>query len=191
MILANLRDKKIVIDIISETFKTNPSVNITIGSRKNRKKKITYLASYAFIKGFNRKGTFLSNNKKGVAICYRSNYKSVSLKEFFYELRFAISIPLKNLFQTLKRETHIKKHRYKGKHLYFWFFGVKKGGDKAGFELKNNLYQISKKEQLPIILETSVKRNKDVYKRYGFSVYYEWLNYDKENTLWFMIRKPQ
>jgi len=92
------------------------------------------------------------------------------------------------VFETLKREAYIKKHRFKGNHLYFWFFGVKKGGDRAGFELKNYMFDYSKKEQLPILLETSVQRNKEIYERYGFHVYHQWMDSGGGNTLWFMKR---
>ena len=105
-------------------------------------------------------------------------------------MNFPLTIPIKNVFQTLKRESYLKKHRYDGTHLYFWFLGVKKGGGTAGFEMKDYLFDFSSKEQLPIILETSVERNKEIYERYGFEVYHEWPNSGKGKTLWFMIRKP-
>ena len=49
MACATYTDKKKAIDIINETFDANPSVNIVIGNGGNRKKKISRLASYAFI----------------------------------------------------------------------------------------------------------------------------------------------
>ena len=189
MILAKHKDKIESVRIIIETFDANPSVNIVIGDKGNRRKKISRLAEYAFIKALNRDGAFLSNNKKGIALCYRSNYGSSNFKEFLYELRFAFSIPIKKVIQTLKREAYIKKHRYQGKHFYFWFFGVQKDADKAGFELKNYLFQLSEKEQLPILLETSVERNKLIYERYGFKVYHVWPDSGDGIALWFMIRE--
>jgi len=170
MVRATYTDKKNAIAIITETFDANPSVNSVIGTGGNRRKKISNLASYAFIKALNRNGTFISTNKMGIALCFHSDNQSSSFKELMYELRFAISIPVKKVFETLKREAYIKKHRFKGNHLYFWFFGVKKGGDRAGFELKNYMFDYSKKVQLPLVLETSVQRNKEVYERYNFYV---------------------
>ena len=186
--LANYKDKKIAVDIIYETFNTNPSVNIVIGSGGNRKKKISRLASYAFIKSLNRSGVFFSTNKNGVALCFHSDEGSTSFREVIHEVRFAFSIPIKKVIQTLKREAYIKKNRYKGSHMYFWFFGVQKGGGSAGFELKNFLFQHSKDKQLPILLETSVERNKDIYERYGFHVYHRWDDSGGGKALWFMIR---
>ncbi len=189
MKLAEANDKKDSVQIIAETFDANPSVNIVIGEKGNRRKKISRLADYAFIKAINRDGAYISNNKMGTALCFKSNHGSSNLKEFLSEMRFAFSIPIVKVFQTLKRESYIKKNRYKGEHLYFWFLGVKKGGGKAVFELKDHLFELSKKENLPILLETSVERNVVVYKRYGFKVYHEWADSGGGKTLWFMMRE--
>mgnify|MGYP001202050323 CR=1 FL=1 len=188
MVLATIKDKTDLVNIISTTFDANPSVNIVIGDKGNRRKRIKLMAGYAFIKALNRDGAYLSENKKGIALFYRSNYGKSNLKEIFYELRFALALPVKKVFEALKREAYLKKYRYQGEHFYFWFFGVQKGGGKAGFDLKNGLYQLSEQEQLPIILETSVARNKIVYERYGFKVYHQWSYYGDGHTLWFMKR---
>ncbi len=189
MIIAQPKDKVDSVTIIAKTFDANPSVNIVIGDKGNRRKKIRRLAEFAFVKAINRQGAYLSDNKKGTALCFRSDVKSFSLSEIYYEARFAFSIPVRKVFQTMKRESYLKKNRIEGEYLYFWFLGVEKGGGQAGFEMKDYLFQLSKDIQLPIILETSVKRNKYIYERYGFRVYHEWSDSGGGKPLWFMIRE--
>jgi len=191
MYLATLKDKIVSIRIIAATFDDNMSVNNIVGKKGDRKKKIEQLAEYAFIKSLSRKGAFISKNKMGVAFFLKSSVTPFSLKEMYYEIRLALSIPFAKVIETLKRQAYLKKHRYQGENFYFWFFGVEKGGDQAGFELKDYLYQLSEEEELPIILETSIRRNKVVYQRYGFEIYHTWENYSEEQPLWFMIRKPK
>ena len=191
MIVAEQKHKKDSVRIIADTFDANPSVNIVIGDKGNRQKKIRRLADYAFVKALNRNGAYLSDNKMGTALCFASTAKAFSLSEIYYEVRFAFSIPIRKVFQTLKRESYIKKNRIEGDHLYFWFLGVQKGGGQAGFDLKDHLFEVSRKENLPIILETSVERNKTIYERYGFKVYHEWADSGGGKTLWFMVREPQ
>lgn len=191
MIVAEQKHKKDSVRIIADTFDANPSVNIVIGDKGNRQKKIRRLADYAFVKALNRNGAYLSDNKMGTALCFASTAKSFSLSEIYYEVRFAFSIPIRKVFQTLKRESYIKKNRIEGDHLYFWFLGVQKGGGQAGFDLKDHLFEVSRRENLPIILETSVERNKTMYERYGFKVYHEWADSGGGKTLWFMVREPQ
>lgn len=190
MTLATPEDKKEAVQIITNTFDQNPSVNIVIGSSGNRRKKIGRLGNYAFIKAFNRNGAYLSSNRKGAALCFESEAKGTNFAEFWAEFPFAISIPPKKVIQTLKRESYIKKHRFEGKHLYFWFLGVEKDGGQAVFELKEHLFELSKQKQLPILLETSVERNRSVYERYGFEVYHTWKDSGGGKALWFMMRKP-
>lgn len=189
MILATQKDKETAVRIITNTFDANPSVNVVIGKKGNRRKKLTRLAEYAFVKALSHKGVFLSSNNKGVAFCYRSNNKSPSLKELYSEFCFALVIPLDKSIKALKREAYLKKHRYTGEHFYFWFFGVEQDGGKAGFEIKDHLFQLSKEQQLPILLETSVARNKLIYERYGFKVYHKWADHDENHTLWLMMRE--
>lgn len=188
MFQASKSHQEKAIAIITTTFNSNPSVNIVIGSNGDRSSKIKALSKYAFIKAYNRNGAFISENQKGIGLVFLSDQTGINLSEILAELNFAFKIGLKQVKTALKREVYIKKHRYQKRHLYFWFLGVEKGGDQAVFEMKDQIFNWSKNEQLPILLETSVERNKNAYERYGFQVYHEWKN-GEGNTLWFMIRQ--
>lgn len=189
MKIASSFDRTAAIRIITQTFHENPSVNAVIGEGGDRDKKIRRLANYAFVKAMNRKGAYFSSNQKGVALCFESTQKGGNLIELLAEVQFAASLPLKKIIQTLRREKYLKQHRLSSPHLYFWFLGVEKGGGSAVFELKNSLFQLADERQLPIVLETSVPRNKLAYERYGFNVYHEWKT--DGHTLWFMVREPK
>jgi hypothetical protein len=164
----------------------NPSVNIVVGKGGNMRRKIRLLSDYAYVKALNRQGAYISSNKKGAALCFRSDIKKFSLKELLFEIRFALAIPVYKVFQTLKREAYLKKHRFQGTHYYFWFLGVQKDGNKTVFELKNMLFEKAREEQLPILLETSVLRNAHAYERYGFETYHIWDDSKNDMTVWFM-----
>lgn len=187
---STIDDKENSVRIIADTFRANPSVNVVIGEGGNHLRKIQRLADYAFIKALNRKGAYVSDNNMGTALFFRSDIKVISLKEMYYEVRFALSIPLKKVIQTLKRESYIKKHRAYKDYYYFWFLGVQKGGKKAGFELKDHAFKKAQEAQLPILLETSVERNVFVYERYGFTSYHIWEDEANGIKLWFMKWEP-
>jgi hypothetical protein len=193
MKLATLHDRKIVSSIIKETFQNNPSVLSILNKKGDLNKKIGYLADFAFIKAYHRQGVYLSDNQKGVAIFYKGNQSKFSLKETYYEIKFALlALPLWEIPSILKREAYMKKEKPKdGKYIYFWFLGVKKGGENVGFELKEIVLNEAKKENLPIYLETSVWRNVVVYKRYGFEVYDTWKDEKYKVTVWLMVLKPR
>ena len=190
-IKASSKDKAVVVEIITKTFDSNPSVNSVIGSSGNRKNKIQRLAEFAYIKAFNKNGAYLSSNKKGAALFYRADQNSFSFKEQFYELRFALtSIPFRNVLKVLKRESYFKRMKPNdGKYYYFWFLGVMENGNNAGFELKNCIFEKAKEEKSPIYLETSVYRNVTAYQRFGFEVYHEWKDLENGNSVWFMRKE--
>lgn len=180
--------KERVVEIITRTFDKNPSVNSVIGEHGNRKRKLARLANYAYYKSKNRDGLFVSENGRGAALCFMSTSNpKMNWNEMFAEFRFAVSLPINKVFQALRRESYLKKHRLQSDHLYFWFFGVENNGGRAAFELKDVIFKIAEKNNLPILLETSVARNKLIYERYGFEVYHEWVD-ENGTLLWFMCK---
>jgi len=189
MISTSNLDKKEVVEIICESFSNNPSVMASIKSGGNKQAHLRGLASYAFNTAKSRNGIHITSNRNGVAICYPYNYKKETLSDYWYQVKLVItSIGVRKLFEVLKREAFIKSKRpSSGDFLYFWFFGVKDRarGSKIALELKNEIFEKSRQLNLPIYLETSVLKNKNVYSRYGFEVYYEWRQ-NNGDTLWFM-----
>ncbi|WP_258103162.1 hypothetical protein [Marinoscillum sp. MHG1-6] len=185
---ARLKDKSNVIRIISKTFDTNPSVNVVIGKEGDRERKLQRLAAYTFVKALNRNGAYLSDNRKGAALFYRSDQGGFFWNEQWLEVQFALTLSVKGVLNALKREGYLKKHRYAGLHYYFWFLGVEAGGGGAGFELKEVVFGKAKEDGLPVLLETSVWRNVVAYQRYGFEIYHEWKDEENGITVWFMKR---
>lgn len=185
---ATWEDKTLVVKIILETFKDNPGVLWMFRDQCDTSVCLKRLADFAFVKSMNRDGVYVSDNNKGVALCYQWDLKYFSWRELMIELKFAIScIGLFKLSKVLKRESVRKSIRpADGRYLYFWFFGVGDGGDRAAWDLKNGLMQMAKKIHYPIYLETTVLRNVMVYQRIGFKTYQQWHD-DKNNIhFWFM-----
>ena len=188
---ATKSDKKLVVQIITETFEQNPGVNWLLKQGGDRKKKIKRLAEFTFVKARIRNGVFVSSNSKGVAICYKFNVRKFSLSELYYELKFSLtSINISRIPKVLKRENYRKKQRpQSGKYLYFWFLGVLSGGGNAVFELRDGIFEMAKNEHLPIYMETAVERNKLIYERYGFRTYHFWNDEKEKIRFWFMKRE--
>ncbi len=193
--LAKKSDCNKVVNIITESFDSNPSVNWVVKNDKKRKLRIRELAKYSFKTALIRKGVFLSADGNGLALCYKYNHKGNFIKDYWNQLVLVISaIGLSRVKTVLKRETYIKKQRPKnGEFLYFWFLGAnnKAKGNGAAADLKNYIFDISKSENLAIYLETSVLKNTRVYKRYGFETYNTWEDKKTGSKIWFMKREPK
>jgi len=187
---ATIKDKKLAVKILTESFQSNPSVLWVVKQDKKINKRIEELSKYAFDTGVRRNGVYISSDKTGVAICYEYNIKKESLADYWSQAKLAFRcIGLNRVVKVLKREAYIKKNRDADNHfLYFWFFGVsnKGKGKNAAKELKDHIFKLSDSKKLPIYLETSVNKNQNVYQRYGFETYYTWEDYGKDVKLWFM-----
>lgn len=188
MRLAQPKDQELVINMITTMFASNPAVLSLIGPGRNSEKGIQRLAEFAFLKCLNRQGAWISSNEKAVALCYQFNKGGFSLKEFILKLRFAVYyIGLVRLPGILAREAYRKKQRHAdGNYFYFWFFAALPDAGKAAFELKNGIFELSRKAELPIYIETSVERNRQIYERYGFETFHKWEPSKEKVTFWFL-----
>lgn len=188
---ASVSDKDLVIKIISETFMENEGVNWMFSKRGSKDKKLRRLAEFTFWKCYNRDGVYLSDNEMGVALCYRNDKKVFSLKEKFFELKYALtSIPWKRIPEVLKREASRNKIRSQDEvFYYFWFLGVLKEGTNAGFELYQEIEDIARADNIPIYLETAMEKNMKVYSRRGYECYHHWKDDVKGIDFWFLRKR--
>ncbi|UXX78288.1 hypothetical protein N7E81_13075 [Reichenbachiella carrageenanivorans] len=190
---ATKADESLIVDIIANSFPSNPSVRSILKNDKKEPQRMRWLAKYVFKTALRRKAIFLSTDRTGVAICYKFNSHKENLLDYWNQLVLAITaIGIERIFKVIKRDHYVKSKRpASGDFLYFWFFGVSDAGKGHGaaHELKKAVFAEAEKQNLPIYLETSIAKNKRVYERYGFETYHTW-DYKSEGiTLWFMRSK--
>lgn len=176
----------LAVEILSQAFESNPSALWVIKKDQKVRQRLEALMEYAVKIGKLNNGLFLSEDRSAVAICFREP-STISYYEQIKLIWKAIGIT--RVPFVMQREKYLKNHRFKGPHLNFWFLGVSPNtkGRTGVFDLKRGIFDLSKNLQLPILLETSVERNKTVYEYFGFRVYHKWKP-AKNYTLWFMIR---
>ena len=177
-----------VIHILTQSFQTNPSALWVIRQDEKVHQRLKALIEYAVKTGTENDGVFLSTDETAAAICFEEPAKN-SLKGYWNQLVLIVkAIGVSRVPHVLKREGYLKKHRPNVPHLNFWFLGVNPAMKGSGgvHDLKKEIFNLSQKKQLPILLETSVERNKRVYEYFGFHVYHVWK--EEGYTLWFMRR---
>lgn len=179
----------LVIHILTQSFQTNPSALWVIKQDEKVQERLKSLIEYSVKTGLENDGVFLSDNESAAAICFKEPAKT-SLSSYRNQLQLIRkAIGFSRVLHVLKREGYLKKHRLKEPHLNFWFLGVdpsRKGGNGVR-DLKQGIFKLSEEQQLPILIETSVERNKNVYERFGFHVYHTWKP-STDYSLWFMKR---
>ena len=138
------------------------------------------MARYAFEFGMRRKGVHLTDDGLGVAIIFEYGKVSMNLREYLMQLGLGLkAFTIARSLMVDKLEKEIRKRRPGNvKFLYLWFFGVANEalGTNDARELMKHIFKLSAEQKIPIYLETSIKRNSIIYKRYGFE------EYDRYNT---------
>ena len=189
---AQITDKDKVVKIICESFNTNPHVNFILKNDKKRGARMEALAQYAFIYGMRRNGVFLTDDGLGVAIIF--SYNEVKMNLYEYWLQFNLIFKCFTLPRSLmvgKLESQIKKNRASDiDFLYLWFFGVADEalGTTNGRDLMKFIFKMSLDQKLPIYLETSLRRNTIIYRRFGFEEYNVFETGHEDLTMWYMKR---
>lgn len=189
---AELSDKDKVIKIICESFDTNPHVSFIVKNDSKRSKRMEALAEYAFKFGMRRDGVFLTDDGNGLAIIYEYNKLKMNLRENLMQLKLAFTtFSPERALMVNKLENQIKSHRASDEDfLYLWFFGVANEalGTNDARDLMKFIFQLSFDKKLPIYLETSLKRNMIIYKRFGLAEYNVFKTGKDDLVMWYMKR---
>jgi len=189
---AEKSDKDKVVKIICESFDSNPHVNFIIKNDKKRAARMVAMAEYAFKFGMRRNGVHLTDDGLGVAIIFEYDKVPMNLNEYYLQLQLVFkAFTVSRALMVNKLENLIRKKRAaKVNFLYLWFFGVADEalGTSDGRDLMKFIFTMSKNQNLPIYLETSLKRNSIIYKRFGFEEYNIFRTGHDDLTMWYMKR---
>ena len=173
---ANYKDKPLVVDILSASFKDNKSVNYILPQAGNREKRLRRLMAYSFDICFLFGNVLLSDDGKAAALIIYPDKKRTTLKSTWLDLKFAIQcLGIFNLFKAIRRESAIKKVHPAIPFSYLWFIGVKPENQNAGSGtiLLREIMHHSRSQNYPVLLETSTERNLPWYKKNQFDIYAE------------------
>jgi ribosomal protein S18 acetylase RimI-like enzyme len=169
-------DKKLIVDILTDSFKDNKSVNYILKQDSRRLHRIKGLMEYSFEICLAFGQVLLSDDKKACALVVYPDKKKTSLKSVWLDAKLAFScVAISNLIKAMKREAAIKKGHPAGLLSYLWFIGVNplEQGKGAGSHLLSEIIDKGKADGRIICLETSTERNLPWYKKFGFEIYKE------------------
>ena len=121
MRIAKKQDRGLVISILVETFRDNPSVHNIVKVVDD--KHLNRLMGYAFDSILHTSGVYLSDDNRGVAVCYRPSLQSNNLYQLWLELKLILGvIGLFNISKALNNKKLIlNQHPADGNYLNFWF----------------------------------------------------------------------
>jgi len=189
---AEWKDRELFIKIFAEVFADNTGTTWVLRKSVKPEKALRRMARYSFVKGMIKDGVYISDNEKGIAVCYKFNKNRYSLRAIWSELIFAAgAVNILRLPQILKRESYRNKKRpASGEYLYYWFLGALPSERSAGLELGKGILEEADSMGLPVYLETAVERLKPAYERFGFRTYHYWEVQEKGIQFWFLKLEP-
>jgi hypothetical protein len=174
MIEAKSEDKGLIIDILTESFKDNQSVNYLIPADGRRLNRIRALMDYSYetCKLFGK--VYLSDDRKGCALVSFPERKKTTLKSLWLEVMLILNgIGFGNISKAISREKAISKNYPSPPIYYLWFIGVKPDSQNSGVgkKLMEEIVAESERLKRPIYLETSTVKNIPWYRKFGLNVY--------------------
>ena len=188
----NQTDREINISIVTRAFEQNPRA-VAMMKKKNPTRSVRLMTEYAYQLVEKYNGIYLSKDKTTVLFYYRkSQYKRGFIDYVRYGKMFMKAIRFSQLFPTLKREKYIANLRpdYED-YIYVWVLGsVPNNKSFNGLaDIRDHLFGLSEKLQLPILIETTVEKVRKLYHYVGFEEYHKWEDTEAGINVWFLERK--
>ena len=185
-------DQDIIIGIVTSAFEQNPRAQAII-KQKNPARSVRHMTEYAYSLVERMDGIYLSEDKTTVLFYYlKSQYNRTLVDYLRYGSMFMKAIKPSQLFPTMRREKYIASLRpdYKD-YIYVWVLGsVPNNKSLRGLsDIRDHLFGLSEKLQLPILIETTVEKVLKLYRYVGFEEYHKWFDEDTDINVWFLERK--
>ncbi|MTI29772.1 GNAT family N-acetyltransferase [Xanthovirga aplysinae] len=171
MIKAEIKDKPRVVEILSNSFKANKSVNYVVKQDSKVDRRINRLMEYSFDMCNAFGEIWMDNEKNGCALILWSDQKRM-VPLWDAKLAFG-SIGITRAFKVLKREAFIKQNHPNEPFCYLWFIGVDPKIQRKGIggKLIKEVLKVCDKKNLSIYLETSTLTNIPWYQKNGFEIF--------------------
>lgn len=179
-----------VVEILTESFDNNKSVNYVVKQDSSRKSRLLGLMQYCYnvCEAFGE--VWISEDEQACALILHPDKKRISFRAIWWDLKLAFSVigPFR-VSKVMARESKIKKSHPKDPFSYLWFIGVRPSfqNNGKGSRLLEEIIQHSEQQGRPIYLETSVDRNLLWYKKFGFGIFQ---SFDLGYSL-HMMRRPK
>jgi hypothetical protein len=185
-------DLELIIGMLSEAFRQNPRV-MTMIKKGNPDRSLRLMTEYAYRLVEKFDGIYLSKDKTTVLFYYlKSQYHRTFIDYLRYGKMFMQAIRPSQLFPTLKREKYIKSLRpdYED-YVYVWVLGSKpdQTSIRGLADIRDHLFSLSEKLQLPILIETTIEKLLRFYKYGGFEIYHQWHDEEADINVWFLQRE--
>jgi len=169
-------DKQLIVDLLTQSFDGNKSVNYLLKQDYKRKLRLEVLMDYSFEICSRFGEVYLSEDRKACALVLYPDQKKNTFRTVMLDLKLLLKgIGLRNVRKAINREEKLKKEYPQEPVYYLWFIGVsvQDQGKGIGSRLLQQLIQDSENQGRTICLETSTFENVPFYQKFNLSIYRE------------------
>lgn len=174
MIKATFDDQERIVDILSDAFDDNKSVNYIVKQDRKRKERIRRLMEYSFKVCYHFGKVFLSDDNKACAFILLPDKKKITLRSIWNDIKLIFTcIGVSNIKKAMIREAKIKAMQPKQPLCYLWFIGVRpeEQGKGIGSQLLQEILAENEFSERIVCIETSTIKNIPWYEKFGFTLY--------------------
>jgi hypothetical protein len=188
----NKADHDIIIGILTAAFEQNPRFQAVI-KKNNPVRSVRQMTEYAYHLIDRLDGIYLSEDKTTVLFYYRkSQYNRIFRDYLRYARMFLQAIRPSQYLPAIRREKQVAKLRREyPDYIYVWVLGsVPNNKSLKGLaDIRDHLFGLSEKLNLPILIETTVEKVRKLYYYVGFEEYHRWEDKEGGLDVWFLERQ--
>jgi len=188
----NQEDRDIIIGILTTAFEQNPRFQAVI-KKNNPIRSVRQMTEYAYYLVDRLGGIYLSEDKTTVLFYYTKTQYNRVLRDYLrYTRMFLQAIRPSQYLPAIRREKQVAKQRLDYEdYIYVWVLGsVPNNKSLRGLaDIRDHLFGLSEKLQLPILIETTVEKVRKLYRYVGFEEYHKWEDAEAGINVWFLERK--
>lgn len=170
---AGLKDKNVVVEIMTRSFQNDPYFGYLLEKSKN-KNKFRIIMEYIFEESFNKGEIYLSDDNTATALWKVRNKEKLTWNYIYRKLSFIFKIGFQSTYRILRMDKLVNQyHPRMGKYAHLNLIGVLPESRGKGYmrELINYMVEKSKSNNTALYLETANTTNISIYKKTGFHVF--------------------
>jgi hypothetical protein len=185
-------DRELIIGMLSEAFRQNPRA-MAMMKKKDPGRSLRIMTEYAYKLVERFDGIYLSEDKSTVLFYYLKSQYHLNFVDYLrYAKMFFQAIRPSQLLPTLRREKYIASLRPDfDDYIYVWVLGSdpERTSMKGLADIRDHLFGLSEKLQLPVLIETTIEKLLRLYKYVGFEIYHQWHDEKADINVWFLQRE--
>ena len=172
LILASMKDKQLIVNILTESFQHDPCLNWLVEKVTN-KNKLNVIVNYVVDETLCNGDVYFTKDKNAVVLWKNENQEKFSFQFIKRNLSFLFQMGIKSVIKNLKMGNVSHKHFPKSSQYYYlYMIGVLNDAQGKGLasKLMNPILEKSRLKNVPVFLETANPMNVDIYKKKGFGI---------------------